>query len=501
VNRSPSRLRAPAHPSSISRSPALAATFAFALGSFARPADAALPSALEEPPAPLPARAVPVPPQTERTLPNGLATSVIPVGSLPLVELRLVVRAGNGEGKNPALAALTAELLKDGGTRRFGASALLERMEALGADLHVEVGVDATVFAVSTTRSRWEDALELLASVVREPAFDGTEFRKIRARMVDEAKARALSSGRYMASQALARELYAPGSRYAHFGLRAADLEKASVEDVAAFWRARVVPGGAKLFVAGRVTAEEAAPAIAKHLGAWSGRAPESAPAVTTTAPTETRVVLLDKPGSQSDVYVARFAGERRSASWPALELAIGVLGGGESSRLFTEVRETKSLAYSTAARVFSRAAGPVPVALYAGTKTESTKETLAELLAQAELLRKEGFRGDELASMRRYLRDSDLVLLETVGDVVAEAVGEYRLALEPGTFARERAALEGVPEAEVRGVMNAAFAAPFLIVVAGDAARIQDDLRSFGAVTVVDPQTGLAKATLEKRP
>jgi hypothetical protein len=52
-----------------------------------------------------------------------------------------------------------------------------------------------------------------------------------------------------------------------------------------------------------------------------------------------------------------------------------------------------------------------------------------------------------------------------------------------------------------VRGVMNEAFAAPFLIVVAGDAARIQDDLRSFGAVTVVDPQTGLAKATLEKRP
>jgi zinc protease len=467
----------------------------------ASPAFAALPPEREDPPAPLPARPVPEPAQTVTALANGLAVSTLPVGSLPVVELRLVVRGGNGEGKNPALAALTAELLKDGGTKRFGPSLLLERIEALGADLHVDVGVDVTTFSVSTTRSRWAEALDLLALVVREPLFDAGEFKKIRARMVDEARARALSSGRYIASQALARELYAPGSRYGVFGLRAADLEKASLEDCIGYWRAHVTPSNARLFVAGRVTAEESAPVVAKHFASWVDRPSEKAPPVTTTPPKATRVVLLDKPGSQSDVYLARFTEPRGKGSWPSLELAIGVLGGGETSRLFTEVRETKSLAYATAARVYAREAGPVPFALYAGTKTESTREVVGELLAQAEKLRSEGFRAGELDEMRRYLRDSDLVLLETVGDVVGEAVSEWRLGLPAGTFARERAALGTVPEGDVRALMNEAFAGPFLVVVAGDAARIADDLRSFGAVTVVDPQTGLTKATLEKQP
>jgi glyoxylase-like metal-dependent hydrolase (beta-lactamase superfamily II) len=41
---------------------------------------------------------------------------------------------------------------------------LLDRMEALGADLHVDVGADVTTFAVSATRSRWSEALELLGN-------------------------------------------------------------------------------------------------------------------------------------------------------------------------------------------------------------------------------------------------------------------------------------------------------------------------------------------------
>jgi predicted Zn-dependent peptidase len=46
-------------------------------------------------------------------------------------------------------------------------------------------------------------------------------------------------------------------------------------------------------------------------------------------------------------VYIARFGSSRADSAWPALNLAIGVLGGGETSRLFTDVREAKSLGRS----------------------------------------------------------------------------------------------------------------------------------------------------------
>ena len=456
-----------------------------------------------EPPGPLEARPVPVPTALHATLPNGLQTSVVSVGSLPIVEIRLVVRSGNGEGKTPAVAALTAELLKDGGTKRFGSSALLERIEALGADLSVDVGADVTTFSISATLSHWAEAAELLAMIVSEPALDAAEFRKIRARMVDEARALSLSSGRYVASQAIAHTLYTDGSRYGYFGTRASDLEKVTIEAAADHWRTYFTPSNAKLFLGGRIPESESSAVMAKYFGPWTKRA---SPALLTSArpvaapPSETRVLVLDKPGSQSDVYIARFSHERAHAQWPALSLALGVLGGGESSRLFSEIREAKSLAYSTSARAFSRAEGPVPFALYAGTKTSSTRETIAAMFAQMELLRVRGFRPTELDSMRRYLRDSDLVLLESVSAVLGEAVAEWRLGLPTGSLARERAALASVPEIEVRAVADALFAAPFLVVVAGDANAIVDDLRFFGPVTVVDAQSGLVKASHPKR-
>ena len=60
---------------------------------------------------------------------------------------------------------------------------------------------------------------------------------------------------------------------------------------------------------------------------------------------------------------------------YPA-HLALTVLSGGGSSRLFTEVREKRGLAYSVAAFYRARKGGGL-VALHAGTTAERAEETL----------------------------------------------------------------------------------------------------------------------------
>ena len=60
---------------------------------------------------------------------------------------------------------------------------------------------------------------------------------------------------------------------------------------------------------------------------------------------------------------------------YPA-QLAIAVLSGSGSSRLFTEVREKRGLAYSVSAFYRARRNGGL-VALYAGTTADRAQETL----------------------------------------------------------------------------------------------------------------------------
>ena len=57
-------------------------------------------------------------------------------------------------------------------------------------------------------------------------------------------------------------------------------------------------------------------------------------------------------------------------------QLGIAVLSGGGSSRLFTEVREKRGLAYSVAAFYRARQSGGL-VTLYAGTTVDRAQETL----------------------------------------------------------------------------------------------------------------------------
>ena len=63
----------------------------------------------------------------------------------------------------------------------------------------------------------------------------------------------------------------------------------------------------------------------------------------------------------------------RSSQDYPDLSVANQVLGGGVASRLFGDVREQRSLAYSTGSRILEVAQGKEPIFAYAGTATKKT--------------------------------------------------------------------------------------------------------------------------------
>jgi predicted Zn-dependent peptidase len=356
-------------------------------------------------------------PAIERgSLANGMQVAVVTSRALPIVQLRVLVRAGSGFGATAGVATLTGDMLKDGGTRRMASAELLRKVETLGADLAVRTDFDATVLSMAVTKDQLPEALSLLSQVVREPRFDNDELKKLKARTTDEAESAARSSGQWTATRLVFRDLFPERSAYATYGLVPSEIAKVDGAQVREFHRRFYVPKSTTLVLAGDVDAGTARSLAERSFGSWAGGEPPRVEIAPARAPEKTRVIIAHRPKSvQSDVYVAMLAPARRGdgedakaseARWAAVRVANQVLGGGVASRLFTDVRERRSLAYRTNAQILELARGDQPLLVHAGTETAKTSQVVRGLLENLGRMTTSPPTADK--SLTRHLRHVD---------------------------------------------------------------------------------------------
>jgi predicted Zn-dependent peptidase len=449
----------------------------------------------ESPPAPLASKESPIPPATRSELASGLRVAVVQAGALPLVHVRVLVRAGMGYG-TPGAAQLTAELLKDGGTKTLKGAELLSKLESLGASLGVDVDFDKTTFSVAVTKDKLDAALALLGEMVSAPRFDETELGKLKARLSDDARENARGSGTWAAYRVVFRELFAEKSPYATYDLVPAEIARVTGATVRDFHKRFYVAKNTTVVLAGDLDAKTGAAAVEKHFKGLGGGEPPKVDFPASIPPQKRRVVVVHRPkAEQSDVLVVTLAPPRADKDWPALRVAAQVLGGGVASRLFLDVREQRSLAYSTRASMVELAHGPLPAIAYAGTRTAKTTDAVTAVLEKVgEIATSAPPTEPEVQSARRYLSDIFAVQMESVGSIAELVVKEESLSLPPGYWDVYRAELRSLePARAAAGAKRAFDASKALVVVAGDADVVAEPLARFGEVAVVDPEKDFA--------
>ncbi|MBN2183554.1 MAG: insulinase family protein [Sedimentisphaerales bacterium] len=104
--------------------------------------------------------------------------------------------------------------------------------------------------------------------------------------------------------------------------------------------------------------------------------------------------------------------------------VAVSVLSGGMSARLFTEVREKRGLCYAIGARYHSLkyAAG---IMCYAGTTPDKAQETLDVIIGEFERLR-EGISEEEIARAKVGLKSSLILQSESSSSRAGAIAGDY---------------------------------------------------------------------------
>lgn len=326
---------------------------------------------------------------------------------------------------------------------------------------------------------------------MQSPRFDERELGKLKTRESDEAEDQLRSSGQFTAMHALFRELFPKGSPYAVYGALPSDIAKITGAAVRDFHGRFYVPKNATVVVVGDVTDAEASAQIERVFGGWAGEPPPKVEFPAAPPPTKRKILVASRPKSaQSDVFVAGFAVPRTADAWPEARVANQVLGGGVSGRLFLDVREQRSLAYSAYSRIVELAHGDQPAVLYAGTQTEKTADAVTGLLENMEKITEHGVQEGEVETARRYLSDVFAIRMETIGSIADMVAELWTLSLPYDYWDRYRDAVRRTTASAASTVAPKLYHPnASIIAIAGDADAIAPKLTRFGEVTVIDPE------------
>jgi predicted Zn-dependent peptidase len=239
------------------------------------------------------------------------------------------------------VAQLTEDLL-DKGTRHYGAEQLADAFDAIGARRNSTTGRETISFGCLAMAEFFERVVELHAEMFCRATFPAEQCAVARDLSLQELKA--LEDEPMELLQKIARrQAFGPVLGRHPLG-EPATLEKLGRDQVVAYCQRNLTSRSLQVTMAGPIEPPAAAAIIEKHLACLRRGQPR------VLEPLEIRFqagrIHHEKKLEQQYMSLSWPGCRRQSADWPAEAVALGVLSGGMSSRLFTEVREKQGLVY-----------------------------------------------------------------------------------------------------------------------------------------------------------
>ncbi|MGH7731972.1 MAG: M16 family metallopeptidase [Candidatus Eiseniibacteriota bacterium] len=432
-----------------------------------------------------------LPAYTRTTLANGLTVYVMPTRRLPLVDFRLVVRAGSvsdPQGKE-GLASLTADLLTQGAGART-AQQIAEDIAFVGGTLAASAAIEQVVVTCEVLTKDFAVGLELLRDVTVTPTFPAEEVARKRDEALGEIASQRDDPG--MVANLELGPFLLGGSPLAHPSIGwEKPVGTLTREDVAAFHARHFRPDNAMLAVVGDVDPEAVRAALDKAFAGWkaNGARPGAAYGPVPQAPGR-RVLIVNKPEvTQTQIRLACVGVPRNHPDYFPITVANTILGSGFTSRLVNEIRVVQGLTYSISSRFgMLRDAGTFRIATF--TKNETLRKTIDETLKVVRDLLALGPSEEELAKAKRYLTGQFPLGLQAPDALATQLLDIEFYGLDPKYVETFSDRVNAVTMADCRRALKSYFCADDLqVLVVSNPASARKALEGLGPIEVKEPQ------------
>jgi predicted Zn-dependent peptidase len=309
--------------------------------------------------------------------PNGLALVAEPMEWLESAAFTLLVPVGSAHdpADRSGLSSFVCEMALRGAgerdSRRF-----IEDLDNLGVERSESVAEAHTRFGGATLAAHLPAALAIFADVVRRPHLPEDQFEASRQVLLQELRAVEDEPAEKVMIELKRRHYPEPWGRPSQ-GERHA-LETISLADVREHFRRQYRPNGAILGVAGRFDWPRLRDVVGELFGDW----PATGDAKVAAAEARGSSAHFPYDSNQTQIGIAYPSVPYRHPDYFQAWGAVGVLSGGMSARLFTEVRERRGLCYAVYA-TYHTLLDHGGVFCYAGTSADRAQETLEVTLAE----------------------------------------------------------------------------------------------------------------------
>jgi zinc protease len=435
----------------------------------------------EKAPVPGPDVAFVAPRASSFALKNGVRVVLVERHDLPVVAVRLVVRAGAGEGERAGMFSMLGSMLEQG-TASKNALELSDAYEALGAQHSAWFDWDSGGLFVKVLAKDLEPAIRLMSDSWLHPALPEAELERLRQRRLVAIGQERMSPAA-MAQNALAASLFGRAHPYGHsLSGRIGDIESVTRAALVKLHGSRLAPSRLAVVVAGDVTRATLEPFLEANLGGLpksSGETLARPPQRNVDGLKERITFVHLKGATQSNVVVAGLGTDASYKTRDALAVMNSILGGAFGSRVNMNLREKHAYTYGARSR-FAARRGVGPFTVGGAIVADHTGDAIVEIFSELEGLRTGVVTEEELGMAKQNIQLGLPGRFETVSDV-ALALSELAIqGLPLDDYTSKAARVAAVTAADVQREAKAFLGKERLrVVVVGDRDKVLAQLKT----------------------
>ncbi len=357
--------------------------------------------------------------------------------TLPITSLQVIFQnSGSIEDKSLAgLARFSANILNEG-TKKLGSVAFANELEKNAIGLSVHSGTETFVVELSSLKEKFDDGVNLLKDLLKDPNFTNESFEKIKLLMKAKIKKNE-SNFDYIGSLNLKQMRYKDTPIGHPFDGDEESLDAIKLEDVKKFIKEHLVLERAIIIIGGDVELDKATK-ISKDILSTLPRG-KNEPLVHFRATTKTEKKEIIKDTEQAYIYFGS-PYDLNISSDEVYKAKVGffILGaGGFGSRMMEEIRVKKGLAYSVYGNVnFNKSYSDFTG--YLQTKLDSQEDAIKTVKEVISSFVKDGVTKDELEQAKHFLLGSEPLRNEKLSQRLSRSFFEYYSGFELGYKKRE---------------------------------------------------------------
>ena len=438
-------------------------------------------------PTALPNPAINIPTPNQFTLDNGLKVIVVENHKQPKVSFQLftdypVLNEGNKAG----VSDLMGEMLGSG-TKTYSKDIFDEKIDFMGASFYP----NSRGFFASSLSKHTPKLLELLSSVITEPAFTEDEFNRLVNQTISGLSQTA-SSADAMANNVSSIINYGEKHPYGEV-MTEKTVKNITLHDVSNFYN-NLSPNSSYLVVVGDITPEKALEYAKTSFGKWKVPAAIGQLVIPRSVKSSgNQVYFVNKPGAVQSVIKISHSMNLKPGSEDEIKLKVlnKILGGGGfSARLMKNLREDKAYTYGCYS---SMSSDELVGEFSAGGnfRNEVTDSAIVQILKEINLITKTIVNDDELDLTKKSMTGAFARSLENPQTVARFALNTIRYNLPANYYATYLQKLEKVTKEEMLAAVNDYLNPKNLNIIVVGNSEIAEKLTRFdtdGKISYKDP-------------